>query len=146
VADTEARREAAEIVRHFLSGRLSNFEFEDKMPSTDDQAVRAIEDSLWYVYDDFTEHKLAGEWALPKETRARMARWIVFLHSDEEYLWPRISCPGLRPLEHGVFSRLFNGPRREELFMQVGNYDLWPFINEESFDRANRNPVLLAGS
>ena len=30
--------------------------------------------------------------------------------------------------------------------MQAGIYSVWPFINNESFQQAKKNPVLLAGS
>lgn len=143
--DIKARKEAAEVVRQFISGRITNFDFEKKMPPTDDWGVHAIEDSLWYVYDDFIRHRLAGDWKLPEEVKSRMTRWVIFLHSEEEYRWPRIGCPGLRPSKHGLVSRLFSGPRREREFMQSGDYDVWPFVSREQFRGAKENPVLLAG-
>lgn len=142
--DRTARDKAAEIVRHFISGQITNFDFENGMPITNDPAVSAIEDSLWCFYDDFKKHKLACEWKLPQETKSEMARWIMFLHNNEKYQWPKISYPGIRPLKHGLISRLFKGPLREQEFMQAGNYSVWPFIDNESYQHAKQNPVLLA--
>jgi hypothetical protein len=144
--DREARKNPAEIVRRFISGQITNFKFEARMPVTKDLAVRAIENSLWCFYDDFKEHSLSGEWKLPDETKSIMARWIMFLHTDEEYRWPNMAWPGVRPLQHGFFSRLFKGPQREQKFMSAGCYAVWPFINKESFGKARQNPVLFAGN
>jgi len=146
VIDVEARKKAAEVVRHFISGRMTNFDFEKNMPATADLAVRAIEESLWLVYDDFEKHKLDAEWALPSCTKSQMVRWVMFLHTDEEYHWPTFSYPGLRPLKHVFVSRLLNKPRREHEFMSSGEYDVWPFISKEQFEHAKQNPVLLAAS
>ena len=144
--DRAARNQAAEIVRRFISGQITNFEFEAKMPNTKDLAVLAIEDSLWLFYDDFKKHKLSGHWKLPDQTKSEMVRWVMFLHTNDEYFWPNINYPGVRPLQHGFFSKLFKGPEREQAFMQAGLYSVWPFINNESFQNAKQNPVLLAGS
>jgi hypothetical protein len=143
--DKEARKQAAEIVRHFITGQMTNFDFEETRPTSKDDVIWAIWQSLWCFYDDFSEHKLAGTWRLPQETKAEMTRWIMFLHGDEEYEWPAISWPGVRPLAHGFFSRLFKGPEREQKFMQAGDYSVWPFISVKSYEQAKRNPVLLAG-
>ncbi len=144
--DIEARKKAAEVVRRFISGRITNFDFEKNMPATADLAVQAIEDSLWLVYDDFEKHKLDAEWVLPGGTKSQMARWVMFLHTDEEYRWPTFRYPGLRPLKHGLVSRLLNKPHREYEFMSSGEYDVWPFISKEQFEHAKQNPVLLAAS
>jgi len=73
-----------------------------------------------------------------------MERWVIFLHTDNEYLWPIISHPGLRPFQHGFFSRLANGPEREKIFMVTGDYNVWPFFDRETYDLAIQNPKLLS--
>lgn len=116
------------------------------MPVTADSAVRAVGDTLWLVYDDFEKHKLDADRALPRSLKSQMARWVVFLHTDEEYRWPTFNYPGLRPLKHGVVSRLFNKPGREYEFMSSGDYEVWPFFTKEQFERVKQRPVLLADS
>ena len=45
--DRGARDKAAELLRRFASGQLSNDEFEDGVPITEDSAVRAIWQTAW---------------------------------------------------------------------------------------------------
>lgn len=146
VIDVQARRKAALAARRFVSGQISNFEFEDLIPSSKDPAIWAIEDTLWSFYDDFDEHTLKGKWAPPEETRKLMNRWVLFLYSREEYLWPRISYPGLRPFEIGFWGRLFKRHIKQAEFMSAGDFTYWPFIDAESFENANNSTVLLSAT
>jgi hypothetical protein len=146
VIDVQARRVAAEAARRFVAGQISNIEFENRTPSSKDPAIWAIEDTLWCFYDDFEEHALRDKWEVPEETRKLMNRWVAFLYSQEEYLWPKISYPGVRPLEIGFWGRLFNRHIQQQEFMSVGDFNYWPFINKESFQNANSSPVLLSAT
>lgn len=144
--DTVARRKAAEGARRFVAGQISNFEFENGFPSSKDPALWAIEDTLWCFYDDFEEHHLKGEWEAPEETKSLMLRWVTFLYSNQEYEWPKISYPGIRPIEYGLFGKLFNRHKVQHEFLDAGDIEFWPFINKESFQRAKNSPILLTGS
>lgn len=144
--DREARDKAAEILRHFISGQITNFELEAEMPTSDDPVISAIEDSVWLFYDDFSKHKMKSDWALPKEAKELMARWIMFLHTDEEYKWPAFPHAGVRPLKHGWLARLLGKHLEEKMFMGCGTYGVWPFFDESSYDIAKRNPRLLSKS
>ena len=144
--DKQARDKMAEILRHFISGQLSNFDFEEQIPDTGDAAVCAIFDTSWCFYDDFREHYIKGKWDLPQATKSQVARWILFLYSNEPYLWPDISFPGIRPLRHGFISKLLGASLKEQKFMASGDYSVWPFISTETFNRAKQNPKLLAKS
>ena len=137
--DRQARDSAAETLRQFFSGRISQFDFEEKFPESSDPAIGAVDQTVWCFYDDFREHKMTGERKLTPEWRKIIARWVMFLHSDFEYEWPTVSYPGLRPLEWTFFRN------REKRFMESGDYDVWPFIDHASYESAKANPVLLAG-
>lgn len=141
--DRTARNKMAELLRHFMTGSITNFVFEDKIPPSKDPVISAIESSIWCFYDDLKEHKLDNEQVLPKEIKKLMSRWIMFLYSDEDYQWPSMSYPGIRPLKHSMFSKLFGRPAKEKKFMSYGDYNVWPFINEGSFNNAKENPKLL---
>jgi hypothetical protein len=145
VVDRDARDKAAAILRHFISGQITNFKFEGELPSSNDPVISAIEDSMWFFYDDLTKHKMKGDWALPKQTKEIMARWIMFLYTDEEYKWPEFPHAGVRPLKHGWLSRLLGKAREEQMFMGSGAYNVWPFFNKESYKNAKRDPKLLSG-
>ena len=144
--DREARDKAAEVLRHFISGQITNFEFENKMPPSKDPVILAIEDSMWCFYDDIQRHKMKGKWKLPNDTKEIMSRWIIFLHTEEQYQWPDTRFAGVRPLKHGWLSNLLGKPKKEQEFMQSGSYSVWPFINMESYNNALQNPMLLSGS
>lgn len=144
--DATARKEAAETARHFASGIITNFEFENNFPDTEDPAVLAVIDTFWCLYDDFKEHKINDRWEIPKEFKNMMARWVMFLYSNEEYVWPEISHPGLRPFKYGFWGKLFNKHLLQQTFLNAGDYSVWPFISRESYENANNNPRLLNGS
>lgn len=144
--DVPARKKAAQAARRFVSGQISNFEFENSFPSSKDPGVWAIEDTLWCFYDDFDEHALKGKWEPPSEIRTLMNRWVLFLYSKEEYLWPRVSYPGLRPFEIGFWGRLFKCHIKQAEFMAAGEFNYWPFISKEAFQNAKNSPVLLSST
>lgn len=146
MVDFAARKKAAEVARRFVAGQISNFEFENCFPSSNDPAICAIEDTLWCFYDDFEEHQLKGKWSVPDETKVLMLRWLMFLYSGTEYEWPAISYPGVRPIQYGLFGKLFNRHRKQHTFLNSGDVEYWPFIDKESFEYAKNNPSLLAGS
>ena len=149
--DKVARKQAAEAIRHFLAGRISNDEFVYRYPRSDDPIIGALDDTLWGFYDDFREHTLMGEFAVPAELKKQVTRWMMFLYTDEEYGWPSINAPGMRAYYQPTWLSRVTGfskyvERRTAAFMAHGEYDVWPFLRREDFDRARRKPVLLGGN
>jgi hypothetical protein len=148
MVDRQARDKAAELLRQFIAGTITNFHLENSWPSSKDRALRELEDTLWCFYDDFEEHSMRGHWKLAKQDKATAARWVLFLHSDEEYKWPTFRFAGIRPLHSGWFARLTGlarlRERHEAKFMIAGDYAYWPFISRETFEHSNANPKLLA--
>ena len=85
--DRVGRDKLAELVRHFVSNRISNLEFDDaafNIRSTD-PGVEAIREELWLCYDDFSTQQLE----LSKDQRRIISCWIVFLKTDFEYVWQK---------------------------------------------------------
>lgn len=144
--DIKTRRKAAEVARHFISGQITNFDLENQFPTSEDPVIRAIEDSLWCFYDDFEEHKLKGKWKIPQETKNSVLRWILFLYSKQEYKWPKISYPGIRPIRYGFLGKLFKRDKYQQKFLSTGDIRCWPFVNKKFFQNTKNNPVLLSGS
>jgi len=96
--DREARDVLAENLRHLVSGRITNEEFEDKtswnedyrLLKSGDPAIGGIFWSFaWCLYSDTWCYRLRGRDALTAEVLRVAAHCIVFLHSDFEYEWPR---------------------------------------------------------
>jgi hypothetical protein len=144
--DRTARNQAAETIRLFVTGQITNKEFIHRYPdSKEDPAIWALDDTVWCLYDDIRTHKLSGEYALTKEFKSEVARWLVFLYSDAEYHWPKIGKPGFRQTQ-SWFCRAFPFARKRfKRFRAAGDYSVWPFLRPEDFENARRRPVLLGG-
>jgi hypothetical protein len=152
--DREARKIAAQALRDFISGKITNFAFEALQPKTEDLAIHAIWDTAWLFYDDFKTHRLEGRNALSVQQRKSCVRWITFLHADLEYCWPPIRLPGSDPnlrVQNGFWRRLLRmdpfGLSSEEAtnFLNAGHYAVWPFISVEDYKKAVASPHLLSG-
>jgi len=147
--DRVARKQAAETLRHFVSGQITNDEFIRRYPySKRDPVIWALDDTVWCLYDDISTHKLTGEYAPTREFRKQAARWLMFLYSDEEYLWPMIGRPGFRSSSESLWlSWIFGfGQGRLKKFMASGDFEVWPFLRREDFERARKNAVLMTVS
>lgn len=170
----QARRRAAELLRQFASGRLTNDEFEDALPDFDDQAIRRMFRFAWGLYDDLSIHRLRGKYRLSRLDRREVARWVLFLRSGLPYEWPK----GARRLgrmqqeiiegrdirwwqpDHTVLEGLpFFGRRaralrepdeqsfEERLKRRIIIDDrIWPFRRMADYKAALRNPPYLAGA
>ena len=62
MVDRKARDEFAELLRHFIAGRITNDEFEDQVPlSSKDLAIVEIWwRAAWQFYGDLYQHTLTG--------------------------------------------------------------------------------------
>ncbi|PYS66901.1 MAG: hypothetical protein DMF69_24700 [Acidobacteria bacterium] len=71
MVDREARKQAAQTIRDYVCGVITNREFESRYPSSKiDPVIRAMEDSLWPTYEDISTHKLDAKNAAPKDESA----------------------------------------------------------------------------
>lgn len=141
--DRAARDLLAEKLRQLGSGAITNFAFEEGWRhSKDDPAIHQIAECLaWPHYDDISEHRLEGDYALTDGRRKDFARAVLFLKSDYEYQWPTRS--GLVGWG-GYFRRLFTfGLSRPK---QIGGkIRFWPFWSEEEYRVAlTRHPYLCS--
>jgi len=89
MVDKDARRQAGELLRHFVAGQITNDQFEDRFPRrSDDAAVTEVASAAWFLYDDLRRHRLVGKDRLSSEARRQVVIWVLFLHTDLEYEWP----------------------------------------------------------
>lgn len=145
--DRVARDKLAEKVRHFVAGLSDNFEFDDAVWSirTKDRGVVRVREAMWHVYDDLKRHKLKGKWALTEKQKEVVYRFIVFLKSDSEYRWPtRLSSNPFVRLLLGLTTFGIGLRYLDKKWEAHGAPDVWPFLTEEEFNEAKRNPVYLA--
>jgi hypothetical protein len=150
--DRLSRRRLAVALRRYVAGRISNDAFEDTEVDLRDPAIVAVLDEAWLLYSDMEEHYARGPHAVRGEYRRRVARWVLFLRSEREYLWPeydfyQITWP--RWMEYVSFGYLRRArERREHLlreFSSVGDIDCWPFISRADFEAENARRGYLRG-
>lgn len=77
-----------------------------------------------------------------------IARWITFLQSDSEYLWPEYSFIQvmnwpLNLLTLGWWGKIKR--KRWEQFLEAGDFDAWPFCSREELEMVVSRPKLLSG-
>ena len=152
IVDSAARRAAAQVLRAFISGRMTNDDFEEQIPLTDDPGIHAVWDGAWHFYDDMRTHKLIGRRKLDTEARRLCVRWLLFLDNNFPYRWPAIAFPAYDPAVRAEPRRwkrwidLFALPPAEaEAFLAAGHYAVWPFNDVREYRHALAHPRRLAG-
>jgi len=146
--DRVSRRAAGEGLRQLAAGLITNDQFEDRLPrSSGDVAIAEIRHQAWFLYSDLREYRFVGTDRLSAEHRREVARWILFLQSDLEYEWPRMSGPISALLFVAnlcTVGRLGRGVARH--FKRHGDFDVWPFIRRSQYEAALAEPQYLRGA
>jgi hypothetical protein len=88
IIDRASREAATSLIVRFRDGELTNHQFEDRRPRSDDRALGALSTTIWCIYNDMPEHTLTGRCALTAEAHAWMSRCRLFAESDLPYEWP----------------------------------------------------------
>ncbi len=150
MVDRDARNRLAEALRHLVTGRITNYEFDEAVQiKTDDAAFDAIRRQAWHLYSDLREHTLGGSDAVPKSNKRIIARFILFLQTDLEYQWPRHPFEGLLGAIARGFSYLISfsriSHRVDNEWKAAGDFDVWPFISRKDYDEALTKPRYLRG-
>ena len=144
----ESRDRLGIALRRYISGRISNDELDEVDVDWRDRGAVAVKGMAWGLYDD-TRHHFVGDYPLPRGSQARrtVARWVAFLHSDAEYIWPeydlmRIINWPMNILTFGWWERMKR--KRWEEFLQAGDFTVWPFCRREHLEAVMAKPRLLA--
>jgi hypothetical protein len=87
----QSRRRLALALRRYAATRITNVQLDEIDVDWRDRGAVAVKEMAWGLYDDLYTHKAVGRHALNRDVRRMVARWVVFLMSDEEYLWPEYS-------------------------------------------------------
>ena len=133
--DRKGRDRLALALRRYLIGRITNDDLEEVDVDWRDRGAMAVKQRSWHLYSDHHSYYRTGKDVLPWEVRREVARWIVFLSSSQEYLWPesRMDVGGW-----------FWQKRRLEQFKQAGDFEVWPFIDQTAFNAARKAPRYFA--
>jgi hypothetical protein len=136
--DRHARDIAADALREFMVGSISNEEYERRYPrSKADPALWEVYVQVWFFYSDLKTHTLTGKHALNEERRAFLERCILFLKSDFDFQWPRQKFRTW----YGILRVLGLGrivKRREEQEMSIGDVEVWPFLKKAEYEEATK--------
>ncbi len=144
----ESRNRLAEGLRHYVSGQITNDDLDDIDVDWRDRGAVAVKEMAWNIYEDIGEHKAEGKYHLEKKERKEIARWIVFLHSDREYIWPEYSFLQIVnwPMNILTFGWWEKAKRKKwEQFLEAGDFDVWPFCSKAELKKAINKPRLLRG-
>lgn len=134
--DRKSRDKLAESIRFFAAGQITNDEFENSIPESDDEAIaRIFHEGVWFLYDDLKEYKLIGKDQLSKADKSIIARWVLFLKTDFEYQWPSLGFKKwfINKITFGLV-----GQSELELCKEAGNLEVWPFLHGEQLQEAKQ--------
>ena len=132
--DRSARNKLAELLRSLAAGLITNDEFEDSIPESTDRAITEIfSNGGWLLYSDLKEYKLKEKCQLEAVVKKEVAKWVLFLKSNDEYNWPYVPLieRALHTLTFGLF-----GASYAEAWAIAGDVDVWPFLKAEHFSKA----------
>ena len=147
--DRVSRDKLATALRQYVSGRITNDDLDGIVVDWRDSGAVAVKERAWCLYDDLHDHKAVGKYHLDRAARDEIARWIVFLHSNVEYTWPRYSFDQIINWPMKLLTLGWWEKNRERIFEQfkaAGDYSVWPFVTKEDFETALENPRYLVGS
>jgi len=147
MVDRDARSQLAEAARALIAGRITNDEFERRIPRSEDPAIREIYmKGFWPNYGDLKEHRMVGSAKWTGEKREFASRCILFLKSDLPYVWPTRSV--LAFLTRGVANLLTFGSiaRTDRRLLElIGDTVEWPFCCREDYASTLGSPPYLRG-
>ena len=136
------RRRYAELMRHFLAGRMTNHQYEyrcDDLLENADDAANQVYCRLWNNYCDFREHRMGMRHGMTREGRRTVARWFMFLRSGRRYEYPIYGC---MPSFVAIVTL---GLVRKPDPMSFGDSDVWPYYRRSDFEYDLARPTLLNG-
>jgi hypothetical protein len=130
--DREARRSLALSLRRFGSGRTTAralLEVVVQVERSPDRGVRHLCDEIYWAFLNYGPGRLVGRDALTRLQRRSVARWVLFLLSDETYGWQCNTtldqCKALFQLQP-----LYRG----------GDRTVWPFVSAERLRQVADGP------
>lgn len=132
--DRSDRNKAISLLERALTGKITNWEFDDSWPQSKDRALKSIEEYLWLFYNDNSKSRLNVTDQDPNNVEL-FKRCIAFLSSDLEYKWPEYN---FRRTGRSYLKALFQkktDKERWETFALMGEIEVWPFIKKEDLER-----------
>ena len=146
--DRNSRNTLAEVLRHYVSGLVTNDDLDDVEVDWRDRGAVAVKGRAWSLYSDNYQHRAIEKHYLQKPAREEIGHWILFLHSDLEYMWPDYSFVQ-------TYNRPFNiltlgwwelqKKKKFDEFMAAGDFSVWPFLSKQDYEASLEHPRFFAG-
>jgi hypothetical protein len=135
VANADLRVKAASLIRSYLDGKISNHDFADGFPhDKSDRALHAIEQRLWFYYDDVRTHH--RQFPHHSAIEVLFGRCALFLNTRLEYEWPNLWHHDLaHPIIRILTGQLFRSKDIQKAKSE-GDYAVWPFLRNAEFEAA----------
>jgi len=143
-----SRDKLARALRRYVAGLITNDDLDEVEVDWRDRGAVAIKEMAWRLYDDMSMHYAAGRHSISRPTRRAIGRWILFLHSNKEYVWPQLSLAQIVnwPLDLLTFGWWERRKKwRFEEFEVAGDFSVWPFISARDFEESLGRPKFLVG-
>lgn len=89
MVDRAARQQLALLLRRYAAGRIDVEQLVDGLPprSQADPVIEELSNAVVFLEEDYDGTDDPDRWSRGV-TRRDVARWVLFLRSDEEYRWP----------------------------------------------------------
>ena len=143
--DRDSRDRLALALRRFASGRITRNELDlvaTVAEDSTDPGVAALVDAIYWQFLNMGPNRLLGRHALEPVARHGVARWVLFLRSEEPYAWPRRG-PSLEDMVRAFFTLGQSWMERRAEWAQTGDESLWPFVGSQQLTRvAGRHPFV----
>lgn len=135
VTNPDLRVKAASLIRSYLDGKIDNHEFADGFPhDKNDPALHAIEQRLWFHYDDVRTHYC--EFQPHSGVGMLFRRCALFLNTRLDYEWPELSHHNLaHPIVRILTGQLFRSKAIRKA-KSAGDYAVWPFLRNSDFEES----------
>lgn len=174
MVDREARSRYAELLRQFISGRMTEGEYEHKFfalrHNKKDHALLEIFSEVSELCESAYPNKMTQQWRSDGKARRRVAKAVLFLQSGAEYKWFEDLWDGSVFLITAfcvllLFALLPETPLLIRFAISVpliaawqwyerwqfkrsaivGDKEAWPFLHQADLEAARRLPRLLNG-
>jgi len=143
--DRESRDRVALALRQFGSGRLAQHDLDNVMRRAEDSpdlGVATLAEAIYWQFLNLGPNRLVGRHALEPKARRGVARWVLFLRSNEPYVWPRRG-PSLLDVVRAFLTLGDSWIKRCEEWSRTGDEKLWPFVSRQQLARvAAQNPFV----
>jgi len=145
----QSRNNLSQALRQYASGRITNDDLEAIEVDWRDRGAVAVQEVAWFLYDDTHQHTATGKYSLDATQRREIAKYVVFLHTNHEFIWPEYSF--INPVGFLLNIFTFGWWRKKQRYRwqqysEAGDIDAWPFISTTALNNAKESPKLLGSA